>query len=470
MAKQEEPRASLAERRRRGPASGRRPLAVLASFGVLLVVSWPVAAIAKKDHGGGQDRGGGSAGERHSGKGHSGGKGRRGGGGPGSGGRSGDHSQAPSGDAGNSGHHAKQQGRRGGGRGRGENHGHGGNKGRDKNNKRDRQQGSGDGTGDAQPSRVTGSSSPAIVSAPAIPVPAPTPQVVAPSVPAPISSPPAPALPTPAPGALPLPSPDVLPGPLSDATPEGGSPTGVPPLTQQPPGTSPAGGTELGAPSVSSAAAAILDGISGNDARAGKDKGDGGRDAASSGGLDGERSGITGAAQRGAAKVVKVIPAYMWAASSTLLVLTLLLAAATWLVAGPGRRPVRDSAGSFADTAPVPMPLPVPIPRSRARTSAPAPTPLVQEEPRLYEGEILLHAGPFGDADALADFERRLAGLPLVHDVRVGHFQGDRVLINLRLAGPTDLAHELRHEFGPAVGVASSGPSELVADMSPRGS
>ena len=85
MAKQEEPRASLAERRRPGPASGRRPLAVLASFGVLLVVSWPVAAIAKKDHGGGQDRGGGSAGERHSGQGHAGGKGSRRGGGHGSG-------------------------------------------------------------------------------------------------------------------------------------------------------------------------------------------------------------------------------------------------------------------------------------------------------------------------------------------------------------------------------------------------
>ena len=94
---------------------------------------------------------------------------------------------------------------------------------------------------------------------------------------------------------------------------------------------------------------------------------------------------------------------------------------------------------------------------------------MAHEEPRLFEGEILLHAGPFRDTDALADFERRLARLPLVHDVRVGHFQGDRVQINLRLAGPTDLAHELRHEFGPAVGVASSGPSELVADMSPRG-
>jgi hypothetical protein len=114
------------------------------------------------------------------------------------------------------------------------------------------------------------------------------------------------------------------------------------------------------------------------------------------------------------------------------------------------------------------MPLvPLPMPRSRPRASAPAPR--VQEEPRLFEGEILLHAGPFGDTNALADFERRLARLPLVHDVRVGHFQGDRVLINLRLAGPTDLAHELRHEFGPAVGLASSGPSELVADMSPRG-
>jgi hypothetical protein len=224
---------------------------------------------------------------------------------------------------------------------------------------------------------------------------------------------------------------------------------------------------------VSRAAAASLDGITGNNARAGKDKrggGAGGGSAARSGGLDGERPGITGAAKRGAEKVVKVIPAYMWAATSTLMVLTLLLAAATWLVAGRGRRPVRQSAQSLADTAPMPLPAPVPMPRSRARASAPARAPLAQEEPRLFEGEMLLHAGPFPDMDALANFERRLASLPLVHDVRVGHFQGDRVLINLRLAGPTDFAHELRHEFGPSVGVASSGPSELVADMSPRGS
>jgi hypothetical protein len=218
----------------------------------------------------------------------------------------------------------------------------------------------------------------------------------------------------------------------------------------------------------SAAAAAILDGLSGNDEPAGKNKTGGG--ATRSGGLDGERSGITGAAKRGAEKVVKVIPAYMWAATSTLMVLTLLLAAATWLVAGRGRRPVRQNGHSVADTAAMPMPVPMPMPRSRERAAAAAPVPLAHEEPRLFEGEILLHAGPFADMDALADFEQRLARLPLVHDVRVGHFQGDRVLINLRLAGPTDLAHELRHEFGPAVGVASSGPSELVADMSPRGS
>ena len=217
---------------------------------------------------------------------------------------------------------------------------------------------------------------------------------------------------------------------------------------------------------MSRAAAASLDAVTGKNAPGGKDKPGG--SAARRGALDGGGdTGITGTAKRGAAKVVKVIPAYMWAATSTLMVLTLLLAAATWLVAGRGRRPVRQSAESFADTVPMPIPLPLPMPRSRPRASAPVPR--VQEEPRLFEGEILLHAGPFGDTDALADFERRLARLPLVHDVRVGHFQGDRVLINLRLAGPTDLAHELRHEFGPAVGVASSGPSELVADMSPRG-
>jgi hypothetical protein len=216
---------------------------------------------------------------------------------------------------------------------------------------------------------------------------------------------------------------------------------------------------------VSGAAAAALDGASGKKTRAGQDKPAGGG-AGRQGGLVGDSSGITGTARRGAEKVVKVIPAYMWAATSTLMILTILLAAATWLVAGR-RRPVRQSAQSISDTAPLPLPLP--LPGTRERAAAPIPAPAPPEEPRLYEGEILLHAGPFGDIDALTDFERRLAALPLVHDVRVGHFEGDRVLINLRLAGPTDLAHELRHEFGPSVGVASSGPSELVADMSPRG-
>jgi hypothetical protein len=217
---------------------------------------------------------------------------------------------------------------------------------------------------------------------------------------------------------------------------------------------------------VSRAAAASLDAVAGKTAPSGKDEAGG--SAARRGALgDGGDTGITGTAKRGAGKVVKVIPAYMWAATSTLLVLSLLLAAATWLVAGRGRRPVRQSAESVAGTVPMPIPLPLPTPRPRPRSSAPARP--AREEPRLFEGEILLHAGPFGDTETLADFERRLARLPLVHDVRVGQFQGDRVLINLRLAGPTDLAHELRHEFGPAVGVASSGPSELVADMSPRG-
>jgi len=114
---------------------------------------------------------------------------------------------------------------------------------------------------------------------------------------------------------------------------------------------------------------------------------------------------------------------------------------------------------------PMPMPVPVPVPRTRARAAA----PVAREEPRLFEGEILLHAGPFRDMDALSDFERRLARLPLVHDVRVGQFEGDRVLINLRLAAPVDLAHAISHEFGPAAAVTASGPGELVADMSRRG-
>jgi hypothetical protein len=89
-------------------------------------------------------------------------------------------------------------------------------------------------------------------------------------------------------------------------------------------------------------------------------------------------------------------------------------------------------------------------------------------EPRLFEGEISLDAGPFRDMDALGDFERRLARLPLVHDVRVGYLEGNRAVINLTLAGPTDLAYELRHGIRQAVEVTSSGPNELVVNLASR--
>jgi hypothetical protein len=154
----------------------------------------------------------------------------------------------------------------------------------------------------------------------------------------------------------------------------------------------------------------------------------------------------------------------MWAATSTLMLLTLLFAAASWILAGrarqlgrPGARATAASATSLAD------PVPVPLPGAGARKrSAPAPAPA---DLRLLEGDVTLDAGPFRDMDALADFEQHLARLPLVHDVRIGHFEGDRVLINLTLAGPTDFAHELRQGIGGVMAVASFGPNDLVVDI-----
>src|SRR5205085_5597914 len=156
--------------------------------------------------------------------------------------------------------------------------------------------------------------------------------------------------------------------------------------------------------------------------------------------------------------------------------LTPLSATATWRLAGRTRRltagrgaPDAAQAAAVAAPAAAAGALLAPEP---PRVRAPAPPPVApvpvrppREEPRLYEGEILVTAGPFADMTALADFEARLAGLPLVHDVRVGHFEGDNVGINLRLAGPTDLAQEMRYEFGSEMAIRSVGDSELAAEL-----
>jgi hypothetical protein len=460
MAKPQQPQANLRRRRQGGQSRG--PLGVVVSFGILLAASWPVSAIADRDHGRDGDgrrssRQGDDAGKRASGK--------RSGGGDSDGERSDSHRSTRG--VGHRrgrgrGHHKggetpsdPQPGPGAGGGGDDGGDRGGGKRRKEKRAKRERSRAS-------APAPATPEPSPRRVALPVTPVPAPA--APGPAAPAPVSTPgaetpaaPAPTAESPAPS-LPEPVAGELPGPAAGVTPEDGSSSVVPGLGQ--PGAFRAG-TILGATEISGAAAL---GEDGDGASGGGATRSGGSTGSSDPGGD-DTSGVGSVVRQGAREVVEVVPAYMWAATSTLLLATLLLAGASWVLAGRARalgRPGGKAAATGAAAAAVPLATAA----AAGTRIAPAPAPA---DLRLLEGDVSLDVGPFPDMDALADFERELARLPLVQDVRVGHFEGDRVLINLRLAGPTDFAHELRQGVGDVVAVASYGPNDLVVDIAPRG-
>ena len=171
----------------------------------------------------------------------------------GGGGRSDHQSHAPSGDdegsrpqTGDSGHHKRQSRRGGGGGGNHGGDGGGGKKGGGKPGKGDRPPQARQAPGGREP-QASGAAQPGDGRLARCGRPAGDPACRGPPLrwsPRPSRHPvrrPRPRCPRPRPTLCPGLRPDNLPGPLSDATPEDGSPAGVPPLTQQPPGTIPAG-------------------------------------------------------------------------------------------------------------------------------------------------------------------------------------------------------------------------------------
>jgi hypothetical protein len=63
----------------------------------------------------------------------------------------------------------------------------------------------------------------------------------------------------------------------------------------------------------------------------------------------------------------------------------------------------------------------------------------------MFEGAIVIDAGPFTDIAALSAFEQGLARVPGAEDVYVSGFEGNRALVELRLAQPIALVREMRH-------------------------
>ena len=102
-------------------------------------------------------------------------------------------------------------------------------------------------------------------------------------------------------------------------------------------------------------------------------------------------------------------------------------------------------------------------------TAAPPPRP---PDPRdaLLEGLVVLEVGPFPDVAALAAFEQSVARLPSVSGAQVRAYGGQRAELEVRLARPAALVHELHSTVDAQVTVLEQGPGRLSLALDRRAS
>jgi hypothetical protein len=101
------------------------------------------------------------------------------------------------------------------------------------------------------------------------------------------------------------------------------------------------------------------------------------------------------------------------------------------------------------------------------RAADPAPPPPAAGE-RLFEGQIVVNAGPFTDIATLGDFEQALARLPQAEDVYVRGFEGNRALIDVKLAGPVALLEEMRRGLPLDFDLVDVGQGRITIDVQLR--
>jgi hypothetical protein len=123
--------------------------------------------------------------------------------------------------------------------------------------------------------------------------------------------------------------------------------------------------------------------------------------------------------------------------------------------AAPAAAPtLQEQAGSF--------------PPATAEPAPPPPTPPPAAGGRLFEGQIVVNAGPFTDIATLGDFEQALARLPQAEDVYVRGFEGNRALIDVKLAGPVALLDEMRRALPFEFGLVDVGQGRITIDVELR--
>jgi len=99
--------------------------------------------------------------------------------------------------------------------------------------------------------------------------------------------------------------------------------------------------------------------------------------------------------------------------------------------------------------------------------ASPATPPPAAAE-RLFEGQIVVNAGPFTDIATLGDFEQALARLPQAEDVYVRGFEGNRALIDVKLAGPVALLDEMRSGLPFDFELVDVGQGRITIDVQLR--
>jgi hypothetical protein len=108
------------------------------------------------------------------------------------------------------------------------------------------------------------------------------------------------------------------------------------------------------------------------------------------------------------------------------------------------------------------------FPAPAAESAPPPAAPPPAAGGRLFEGQIVVNAGPFTDIATLGDFEQALARLAQAEDVYVRGFEGNRALIDVKLAGPVALLDEMRDGLPFGFRLVDVGQGRITIDVELR--
>jgi hypothetical protein len=128
-----------------------------------------------------------------------------------------------------------------------------------------------------------------------------------------------------------------------------------------------------------------------------------------------------------------------------------------------------------APAAPAPAPVSQPVaqpiaPSAPAADQAPPAAgaqlaPAGLDESTMFEGAVVVDAGPFNDITTLTTFEQAIGRVPGAEDVYVRSFEGLRALIDVRLSTPVALVQALRDSLPLPMTPREVHDGRLVVDL-----